>query len=361
MIAMLLPTPASAQAAEEETVKLYFHSGTVPLANVDLVASGSTMDTTAPTKAYPSIAWPTNAADGSNPRTIYDGTWLATSDIQLDNHTVKFVWYAAGLDHPSQPSNWDLQLWMSVGGTWTKFAGSIVDMGSLGTGVVKLEATIHNVTTPKGRLVAIVDQAALASSDAAAILLYDSPNYASRIEITPRADSGAPTPTPPVHVAEHLDNATATVQKEFTNATDGSFLYTWNATRNVTGFSYNANLTNGSAQLTVIDHANVTVANLTFNASAAASFNIENATAGNWTIWLNVTQAVGSVGFTLGDEINTSGPDGEPNATTSTGGDNNSAAPQEANGIPAPGVVTLAAGLSLLALALRRRRRTDLE
>lgn len=336
---------------------MYFKTTTAPLGQADLLASGAVMSPGAPTGSTPSFTYASSAADGSSPRTIYDGTWLSTVDTELDNATVTATFWAASVDNPAFGSTWAFELWQQVGAVWTKFAAASATLAPSAT-PAKYEMTLTNVTTPKGKLVALIDPGSVtATADTANLVLYGSSSYPSGLKIVPKpvvtVEEG------PSIVEETLESgASARLNVTTDNASSATYRYSWVSTTNG---SMTARLTtagSGNVSLAASDGSNTSVVSLTSSGDGAANQTIPAAAEGNWAIELVLTEFKGSITVTIEPEpIVVGSGDANQTATSSSGNVTGTANSASGTGGGAPGPGVLGALATVVAVVWRVRRR----
>lgn len=135
----------------------------------------------------------------------------------------------------------------------------------------------------------------------------------------------------------------------------------WKNAHAVLQLSYHANVTKGGVSLVVRDSANKTVAARNLTTNATVTLAIDPAALGNWTVLVNTTAFQGSFGMILAAPPEA--PKASLTGTTSaspSGSDSASGTPTERNSTgtkdtPFPALPTVAVGLGLALLAVRRR------
>lgn len=185
-------------------ITLYFHA-LAPFGPADnALPGGSTMDSTPPSDAVPAVSHGTPLVVGVNTETIWDASWQSTSPVTLAGERVTFVWWVVSANQGLTPSSWRIEIWQRFSLTsLTKLATSTVTFDPVASEApVELRATLPSVTTnsygsitPFSSIVALIDAAD--TGEAAHVILYDSGDFPSRIEVRPQnqapvADIDAP-------------------------------------------------------------------------------------------------------------------------------------------------------------------------
>lgn len=169
----------------------------------------------------------------------------------------------------------------------------------------------------------------------------------------------------PALVEEFVEGGEFSANLTFEEPTNGTYLYHWNHTLNGSvEASYAADLVNGSISVLVLDATNATHVDATIAGAANESIVREGVTPGNWTLRLNVTDAVGDFSFRIVAHSppveETPGPDLESagNETTPAGNATGLNETEEAGiGIPGFEAPAILAGLfAAVAIGARRRR-----
>jgi len=184
--------------------------------------------------------------------------------------------------------------------------------------------------------------------------LVGSTKHPSRVSVAglPGALSAAPGPS---LIEDTLEGTSASIEHAFDNATSDTYRFNWTANLTAARIEHNVTAANGSVQLRILDGASTELVNATLNGTSAAASDVENATAGNWTVELSYSAFQGTLSLTIGAV-----PPPAPTANETADGNQTEESGQaeehkNEGGIPSVGIIAVALAASA-GVAIRRRR-----
>lgn len=178
---------------------------------------------------------------------------------------------------------------------------------------------------------------------------------------------GAPGAGPPV--TRHDLNGTTVDIDLAGDGTNATHQYAWGSPGGALVLDVaDASYASGAAHVRVLDAGNATLANVTFNGTAAQV--VMEGVAGNWTIHVDLQSYAGNLSVTIGPKAGSGGDTGSQagsgtkgaagtgtsTRSTSTSSNGTGDGKKEDKGAPGPGASLVVLALAAAAVAVRRRR-----